>query len=64
MARTVRIFYMAVWRNWLSLKRYKLNFIFELLTSALFGFGMLLIALGFDAELLQRAIGTTNSCRS
>jgi ABC-2 type transport system permease protein len=60
MASNARLFYMAVWRNWLSLKRYKLNFVFELLTSALFGFGMLLIALGFDAALLERTIGTTN----
>jgi len=60
MTTSVRLFYMAVWRNWLSLKRYKLNFVFELITSALFGFGMLLIALGFDADLLQRTIGTQN----
>ena len=40
MVSTVRLFYMAVWRDWLSLKRYKLNFVFEILTSTLFGFGM------------------------
>jgi ABC-2 type transport system permease protein len=51
---------MAVWRNWLTLKRYKLNFISEILTSALFGFGMLLLSMGFDADLLQRSLGTTN----
>jgi ubiquinone/menaquinone biosynthesis C-methylase UbiE len=46
---------MAVWRNWLSLKRYKLNFIFEILTSTLFGFGMLLMSLAFDAS--QQMLG-------
>jgi ABC-2 type transport system permease protein len=51
---------MAVWRNWLSLKRYKVNFTFRLLSSALFGFGMLLFALAFDESLLQRTLGTTN----
>jgi ABC-2 type transport system permease protein len=59
-ANSMRIFYMAVWRNWISLMRYKLNFVFELLTSALFGLGMLLMALAFDTELLQRTLGTTN----
>jgi len=49
---------MAVWRNWLSLKRYKLNFVFEILTSTLFGFGMLLFALAFDAAMLERTVGT------
>jgi ABC-2 type transport system permease protein len=49
---------MAVWRNWLSLKRYKLNFVFEILSSTLFGFGMLLLSLAFDASLLERTLGT------
>jgi ABC-2 type transport system permease protein len=60
MVNSARIFYMAAWRNWLSLMRYKLNFIFELLTSALFGLGMLLMSLAFDAEMLERSLGTTN----
>ena len=60
MVSTARLFYMAVWRDWLSLKRYKLNFIFELFSSALFGLGMLLFALAFDTALLQRTLGTTN----
>jgi ABC-2 type transport system permease protein len=54
------LFYMAVWRNWLTLKRYKLDFIFALLSSALFGVGMLLFALAFDSALLERTLGTTN----
>jgi len=58
MVSTARLFYMAVWRNWLSLKRYKLNFVFEILTSTLFGFGMLLMSLAFDASLLERTLGT------
>ncbi len=57
---TVRLFYMSVWRNWLSLKQYKANFIFSLTTGALFGAGMLLFALVFDLELLERTVGTTN----
>jgi ABC-2 type transport system permease protein len=60
MVSTARLFYMAVWRDWLLLKRYKLNFIFELFSSALFGLGMLLFALAFDTALLQRTVGTTN----
>jgi ABC-2 type transport system permease protein len=60
MASTARLFYMAVWRDWLSLKRYKLNFVFELFSSALFGLGMLLFALAFDTALLERTVGTTN----
>jgi ABC-2 type transport system permease protein len=54
------LFYMAVWRNWLILKRYKLDFIFALLSSALFGVGILIFALAFDASLLERTLGTTN----
>jgi ABC-2 type transport system permease protein len=57
---STRIFYMAVWRNWLTLKRYKLDFAFGLLSSALFGLGMLLFALAFDSALLERTLGTTN----
>jgi ABC-2 type transport system permease protein len=56
----MRLYYMAVWRNWLSLKRYRLDFAFGLLSSALFGVGMLLFALAFDADLLERTLGTTN----
>lgn len=51
---------MAVWRNWLTLKRYKLEFVFGMLSSALFGFGMLLFVLAFDPELLESTLGTTN----
>jgi ABC-2 type transport system permease protein len=58
MVSTARLFYMAVWRNWISLKRYKLNFVFEILTSTLFGFGTLLFALAFDASMLERTLGT------
>ena len=60
MASNARLFYMAVWRDWLTLTRYKLNFVFELFTSALFGLGMLLLALAFDSEMLLRTIGTSN----
>jgi ABC-2 type transport system permease protein len=55
-----RLFYMAVWRNWLTLKRYKLDFVFGLLSGALFGAGTLVIALAFDRDLLNRTLGTTN----
>ncbi|MBN1641947.1 MAG: ABC transporter permease [Anaerolineae bacterium] len=60
MASTARLFYMALWRDWLVLVRYKLNFAFELFSSVLFGLGMLLFALAFDTALLQRTVGTTN----
>jgi ABC-2 type transport system permease protein len=60
MTSNVRVFYRAVWANWLNAMRYKLDFIFGLVTSALFGIGMLLFALAFDASLLDRTLGTTN----
>ena len=55
-----RLFYMAAWRNWLSLKRYKVNFIVGLLSSVLWGGGMLVFALALDASVLERTIGTGN----
>jgi ABC-2 type transport system permease protein len=58
MVSTARLFYMAVWRNWLSLKSYKLNYVFEILTSMFLGLGMLLLSLAFDASLLERTLGT------
>ena len=60
MVSNTRLFYMAVWRDWLDLKRYKLNFVFALMSSALFGVGMLLFALAFDSALLESTLGTTN----
>ncbi len=57
---TVRLFTMSVWRNWLSLKQYKANFVFTLLSGALFGVGMLLFALVFDISILERTVGTSN----
>ena len=60
MADTFRLFYMAVWANWTNAMRYKLNFIFGILNSALFGMGMLLLALAFDTALLERTLGTRN----
>jgi ABC-2 type transport system permease protein len=56
----VKLFYMAVWRNLLTLTRYKANFVFEILTSALFGFGMLVLAVAFDTNLLGETVGSTN----
>jgi len=55
-----RLFYMAVWRNWLELRAYTANFVFSFLSGALFGLGMLLFALVFDTALLERTVGTTN----
>ena len=60
MAASMRLFYMAIWRNWLSLKRYKVNFVFSLLSSGLLGFGLLLMAAAFDTGILERAMGTSN----
>jgi len=60
MPNPLRLFYMAVWRNLLTLTRYKANFIFEILTSALFGFGMLILAVAFDTNLLGKMVGSTN----
>jgi len=60
MPNAVKLFYMAVWRNLLTMTRYKANFVFEILTSLLFGLGMLLFALAFDASMLARTVGSTN----
>jgi len=51
---------MTVWREFLTLTRYKANFLFSILTSALFGFSMLLFAVAFDVSLLGKTIGSTN----
>lgn len=51
---------MALWRNILTLMRYKANFLFTLVTSALFGLGMLLFAVVFDVSVLEHAVGSTN----
>jgi len=56
----LKLFYMAVWREVLTLTRYKANFTFQILTGALFGFGMLLFAVAFDTSLLGRTVGSTN----
>ncbi|MBS7641520.1 MAG: ABC transporter permease [Candidatus Bathyarchaeia archaeon] len=57
---SLKIFYMAVWRNFLTLTRYKVNFLFSIVTSALWGVGMLLFSLAFDSLMLERTVGTTN----
>lgn len=56
----LRLFCMAVWRNFLTLTRYKVNFLFSIVTSALWGVGMLLFSLAFDSLMLGRTVGTTN----
>jgi ABC-2 type transport system permease protein len=40
--------------------RYKANFVFDMLSGALFGFGMLILAVAFDANMLSNMVGTTN----
>ena len=60
MVNPLTLFYMAVWRELHTMTRYKANFIFELLSSALFGFGMLVLAVAFDASLLGDTVGSTN----
>jgi len=60
MPNPLKLFYMSVWRNLLTLTRYKANFLFEILTSALFGFGMLVLAVAFDTSLLGETVGSTN----
>jgi len=56
----VKLFYMSVWRNLLTMTRYKANFIFEMLGSVLFGFGMLILAMAFDTNMLGNLVGSTN----
>jgi len=60
MVNPLTLFYMAVWRELHTLTRYKANFVFEILTSALFGFGMLVLAVAFDTSLLGDTVGSTN----
>ena len=60
MVNPLKLFYMAVWREFHTMTRYKANFVFELLSSALFGFGMLVLAVAFDASLLGDTVGSTN----
>lgn len=60
MVSPLKLFYMAVWRELHTLTRYKANFVFEILSSALFGFGMLVLAVAFDASLLGNTVGSTN----
>ena len=60
MPSTFKLFYMTIWRNMLTLTRYKANFAFEILTSLLFGFGMLILAVAFDTSLLGTTVGSTN----
>lgn len=60
MIRATRLFYMAVWRRWLTLKRYKLEFITGIFSSILFGVAMLTLALAFDPDLLEELLGTRN----
>jgi ABC-2 type transport system permease protein len=60
MVNPLNLFYMAVWREFHTMTRYKANFVFELLSSALFGFGMLVLAVAFDSSLLGDTVGSTN----
>ncbi len=60
MVSPIKLFYMAVWRELLTLTRYKANFIFEILSSLLFGFGVLIFGVAFDSSLLARTVGSAN----
>jgi len=60
MASALKLFYMAVWRNFLILTRYKANFLFEILTSVLIGGFMLLLSAAFDTSMLGQMVGSTN----
>ncbi|MBS7614798.1 ABC transporter permease [Candidatus Bathyarchaeota archaeon] len=60
MPNPVKLFYMSVWRNLLTMTRYKANFVFEILSSFLFGFGMIIFAVAFDVNLLSNMVGSTN----
>ncbi|MDW8061210.1 MAG: ABC transporter permease [Nitrososphaerota archaeon] len=51
---------MAVWRNFITLTRYKMNFLFSIITSVLWALGMFLFSFAFDSSLLGRTVGTTN----
>ena len=60
MPNPVKLFYMSVWRNLLTMTRYKANFVFDMLSSVLFGFGSLIFVMAFDANLLGNTVGSTN----
>ncbi|MGQ9514934.1 MAG: ABC transporter permease [Thermoproteota archaeon] len=59
-ANPFKLFYMAVWRNFLILTRYKANFFFEILESLLVGGCMLLLSFAFDTTMLGQTVGSTN----
>jgi len=61
MPNLLRLFYMSVWRELLTSTRYKVNFIFDILSSALWGFGMLIFVVAFDKNLFGSTVGSTNS---
>jgi len=56
----LKIFYMVIWRNLINLSRYKVNFIFSIVTSVLWALGMLFFSLIFDSSIFGRTVGTTN----
>ena len=60
MPNPLKLFYMAVWRNFLTLRRYKVNFLFSILTSAVFGLGMLVFAALLNTSLLAETVGSAN----
>ena len=60
MVSPMKLFYMAVWRDLLTLKRYKANFLLSIVTSVVAGFGMLIFAIGIDTSVLGDAVGSTN----
>ena len=60
MPSPLKLFYMAAWRNLLTLRRYKANFLFNIVTSVVVGLGMLVFALGIDTSVLGGTVGSTN----
>lgn len=60
MTNALKLFYMAVWRDFLILTRYKANFVFEILTSVLVGGCMLLFSAAFDTTMLSEVVGSRN----
>jgi ABC-2 type transport system permease protein len=60
MPKPFKLFYMALWRNFLTLTRYKANFLAELISSAVWAIGILVFGLMYDTSLLGEAVGSTN----
>ena len=60
MSDFARLLYMALWRSLTSSLRYRLNFVFTLISAVAVSLAMVALGLAFDQSLFQAAVGTRN----